>query len=114
MEEKGLGVIITNDFKVEAQCSAACVKANRMLGLIKRTLVNKRRAILTTLYKSLVRPHLEYSRTAWSPHYAKDREMLERVQRRFMRMVPGLGRFGIWEEIGGFGIADFGGKEKQI
>ena len=58
-EEKDLGVIITNDLKMEAQCSAACVKANRMLGLIKRTLVNKRRAILTTLYKKLVIPHLE-------------------------------------------------------
>ena len=104
MEEKGLGVIITNDFKVEAQCSAACVKANRMLGLIKRTLVNKRRAILTTLYKSLVRPHLEYSRAAWSPHYAKDREMLERVQRRFMRMVPGLGDLEYGKRLGVLGL----------
>ena len=74
-EERDLGVIITNDLKVEAQCSAACVKANRMLGLLKRTLVNKSPTILTTLYKSLVRPHLEYSTAAWSPHYVKDREM---------------------------------------
>ena len=28
--------------------------------------------------------------SAWSPHYAKDKERLERVQRRFTRMVPGL------------------------
>ena len=34
-EEKDLGVIITNDLKVEAQCSAACVKANMMLGFDK-------------------------------------------------------------------------------
>ena len=26
----------------------------------------------------------------WSPHYVKDKKMLERVQRRFTRMVPGL------------------------
>ena len=28
--------------------------------------------------------------SAWSPHYVKDRERLERVQHRFTRMVPGL------------------------
>ena len=103
-EERDLGVIITNDFKVEAQCSAACVKANRMLGLIKRTLVNRSPTILTTLYKSLVRPHLEYSTAAWSPHYVKDREMLEKVQRRFMRMVLGLGDLGYGERLGVLGL----------
>ena len=63
-EEKDLGVIVSSDLKVEAQCNAACVKANRMLGLIKRTFVNKRQTILISLYKSLVRPHLEYSTAA--------------------------------------------------
>ena len=28
--------------------------------------------------------------SAWSPHYVKDRERLEKVQHRFTRMVPGL------------------------
>ena len=97
-------MIITADLKVEAQCSAACIKANRMLGLIKRTLVNRSPAILTTLYKSLVRPHLEYSTAVWSPHYVKDREMLEKVQRRFTRMVPGLGDLGYEERLGVLGL----------
>ena len=103
-EERDLGVIISNDLKVEAQCSAAYVKANRMLGLIERTVVNKSQGILTTLYKSLVRPHLEYSTAAWSPHYLKDREMLERVQRRFTRMIPGLGELGYEERLGVLGL----------
>ena len=38
------------------------------------------------LYKSLVRLHLEYCASAWSPHYVKDKELLERVQHRFTRM----------------------------
>ena len=42
------------------------------------------------LYKSLVRPHLEYCTAAWSPHYVKDKELLERIQRRFTRMIPEL------------------------
>jgi len=45
---------------------------------------------MLNLYKSLVRPHLEYCTVAWSPHYVKDKELLERVQRRFTRMITEL------------------------
>ena len=39
---------------------------------------------------ALVRPHLEYSVQFWSPHYQKDVEALERAQKRFSRMLPGM------------------------
>jgi len=45
---------------------------------------------MTQLYKSLVRPHLEYCSSAWSPHYQKDKALLERVQHRFTRLLPGM------------------------
>ena len=44
--------------KVESQCNEACLKANRMLGLIKRTFVVKTPEVMLNLYKTLVRPHL--------------------------------------------------------
>ena len=75
-------VRITNDYLFS--------RANRVLGMINRTMVYRSPEILTRLYKILVRVHLEYCVSAWSPNYVKDRERLERVQHRFMRMVPGL------------------------
>jgi len=58
-QEKDLGVLITNDLKVSQQCQQAYNKASRTLGLINRTIEHP--DILLRLYKSLVRPHLEYS-----------------------------------------------------
>jgi len=45
---------------------------------------------MVQLYKSSVRPHLEYCSPAWNPHYSKDKAMLERVQHRFTRLFPEL------------------------
>ena len=42
------------------------------------------------LYKQYVRPHLEFSVTAWSPWTEGDKECLERVQRRAVKMISGL------------------------
>jgi len=66
VEEKDLGIMITQDLKVSQQCQLACNKASRILGLIKRTIMSKDPYILLRLYKSLVRPHLEYCIPAWS------------------------------------------------
>jgi len=59
-EEKDLGVLVSNNLKVEPQCNQAFQKANRMLGLLKRMIDNKTPHIMLSLYKSLVRPHVEY------------------------------------------------------
>ena len=73
------------------QCSQAYSKASKLLGVLNRSIfVYKSKDIMLKLYKSLVRPHLEYCTAAWSPHYVKDKELLERIQRRFTRLIPEL------------------------
>ena len=40
-------------------------------------------------------PYLEYCTVAWSPHYVEDKVLLERIQRRFSRIIPGLKNFKV-------------------
>jgi len=46
--------------------------ANRVLVMIKRTFTVRDKSIVLQLYKSLNRPHLEYSVQAWRPQFCKD------------------------------------------
>ena len=89
-EEKDLGVIISEDLKWQKQCSEAVRKANRMLGLIKRNFIDRSQETIILLYKSLVRPHLEYCCQIWSPYYKKDIKLIEGVQRRATKLVTGI------------------------
>ena len=88
--EKDLGIIFSKNLKVSVQCNEAYSKANRMLGLISRTIKYRNVESLSSLYKSLVRPHLDYCSSVWNPYLIKDKFLLERVQHRFTRMFPDL------------------------
>ena len=82
--------MITSNLKVSEQCQLAYSRANRMLGLVRRTIHHRNPELLVRLYKSLVRPHLEYCSPVWSPHYIKDKALLERVQHRFTHLFKNL------------------------
>jgi len=82
--------VISDDGKTLSQCQYVYNKAIRILRMINRTIRHRERGIIVRLYKSLVRPHWEYCVSAWSPHYLKDKELLEQVQHRFTRMFKEL------------------------
>jgi len=65
-EENDLGVIVSKYLKWDKQCSQAVKKTNRMLGVIKK-ITDRSKETIMPLYKSLVRPHLEYCLPIWSP-----------------------------------------------
>ena len=80
--ERDLGVVINKNGRYSEQCLMAAKKANCVLGMIKSNIKCKNAAIIMGIYKSLVRPRLEYCIQAWSTYHKKDIEVLERVQKR--------------------------------
>ena len=55
------------------QCSTAVTKANKLLGIIRRSFEYINADTMLCLYKSLIRPIIEYGYVIWGPHYVIDR-----------------------------------------
>ena len=92
VEEKDLGVWVSNDLKFSTHVAKSVNKANQVLGLIRRSFTYLDCQLMRLLFTALVRPHLEYGNVIWHPFLQKDIQMIEKVQHRATRMVPGLAK----------------------
>lgn len=85
---KDLGVVFKTDLSFKSHVDHICTKSLRTLGfLIRNTKEFRNEQCLKTLYISLVRPTLEYCSIIWNPSQVGLMESLERVQRRFLRLI---------------------------
>jgi hypothetical protein len=79
-EEKDLGVIFDKNLKFDKQVESSVQKANKMLGIIKRSFTYLDEDMFLRLYKSLIRPHLEYGNVIWNPYLKRQSARIESVQ----------------------------------
>ena len=89
-EEKDLGIVISEDLKPKKHIARIVKKTNRILGMIYRTITCKNKENIMNLYKTLIRPILDYGAAVWNPHQKSDIIKLERIQRRATKMIKEL------------------------
>ena len=88
--EKDLGVVIDESLKFHTHAASASKKANQILGVIKKSYATRDETTIGTLYKAMVRPHLEYGNAIWGPFYQEDIKSVEAIQRRATKLIPKL------------------------
>ena len=87
---KDLGITMANNCSFQQHISNITEAAKRMSAWVFRTFTTRERLPLMTLYKSLVRPLVEYSSALWCPISKADIKRLEEVQKSFIRKINGV------------------------
>ena len=88
--EKDVGVTFSKDLKFNEHINNVVSKANQITGIVKRSFDYLDNEMFLKLYKSIIRPHLEYANVIWHPMYQHQKHKIEAVQRRATRMLSHL------------------------
>jgi ribonuclease P/MRP protein subunit RPP40 len=90
-EERDIGVMVANMLKPCTVCQGSLAQLTQyLLVQLTRAFQYRDRRTLIGLYKQYVLPHLDFAVQAWFPWTSKDKVVLENVQKRAIKMVPGL------------------------
>jgi ribonuclease P/MRP protein subunit RPP40 len=88
--ERDIGVNIHQNLKQSSQCAKAAQVATDVLSKVRKAFHYRDRKTWIRMYKTDVRPHVEFAVQAWSPWSSADVECLEKVQQKVVKQVSGL------------------------
>jgi ribonucleases P/MRP protein subunit RPP40 len=69
---RDLGVTISDTLRFSEHCVRASANARKICGLMLRRFKSRSRSVILPIYKTLIRPLLEYATPVWNPVFKKD------------------------------------------
>jgi len=82
-----LGVRFDSNLTFSDHISEKINKVYSILGIIKRNFIYMDEHTFILLYKSLVRPHVEFANSVWCPYKIGDLIEIEKIQKRATKLV---------------------------
>ena len=89
-EVQDIGVIVDAKLEFDKHIYTKINKASSIMAVIRRSFTTLNKTNFPPLFKALVRSHLEYASSVWSPYKQKHKEAIEKVQRRATKQLPGM------------------------
>nr|VZI07668.1 unnamed protein product [Spirometra erinaceieuropaei] len=102
--QKDLGVWVTASLKPSLHCSKVAKSAMSVLYLVKRAFSTFDEDCFVKVFRTFVRPQLEFAIQAWKPWTSKDLSILEKVQRRATKLVGGQGSLPYETRLSNLGL----------
>ena len=106
--EVDLGVSLNSVWNFSDQIHKSIKKANACIGWVNRSVICRSQDVMNCIYKSMIRPHLEYCVQLWAPqpHHNNWTNIMniENIQRKFTRMIEGLGLLTYEQRLENLGL----------
>jgi len=96
---RDLGVQVTSELSWSKHVSNITRKGRTVASWVFSVFKTRNTETMLTLYKSLVRSHLEYCCPLWNPSKITDIQLLEGVQRTFTTKTWGVQHLDYWDRL---------------
>ena len=96
---RDLGITVSSDLSWSPHIRTICDKARKVAAWVFNVFHNRDPDVMLTLFKSLVRSHLEYCSPLWHPTKISDIQELESVQRTFTSRISGIQHLNYWDRL---------------
>lgn len=88
--EKDLGVLVQRNLKFVQHVRKVAQTCHSIISQVNRSFAIKDVGVMMNIYSTYILPHLDFASPVWNPAHKQEIEILEKVQRRFTRIIPEL------------------------
>ena len=96
---RDLGVKISSDFTFKVHITKTVTAAFRLAGWALSSFRRRGIGVMTTIWKTIIQPRLDYCSQLWSPDDQLSINSLEAVQHHFLAKVTGMESLNHWERL---------------
>ena len=102
---RDLGIIVDRDLTFDSHIRHISHQASARLAVVRRSLNIRDTDFRLQMFKTFIRPLLEFATCVWSPHTNTHIKLLESVQRHFTKYLPNMPDVPYYDRCLALGIA---------